>query len=420
MSNNLALKTGHEGSTKDQLSAYFSRLKAGDMGPLPAVGAAVLLMALFSVLSSVFLTPINLTNLLVQSATLIMLTSALVFVILLAEIDLSAGVTYGTGMAIFVKMNQMSPNTWILNLLLAFVFGVAVGWFIGFFVAKIGVPSFVISLALYLAFPGVMLIILGEGGILTLQVPEVMAIMNGTMPLWAGWLLLVICLAVTAAMSLWDRSRRVKSGLPVRPLTLLVMKLGGVAAIGAVIVEICNIDRRQGGLMNPNSPGYHPIQGMPIVVPFVVVILFICTFMLDRTRYGRHLYAVGGNPEAARRAGIKVAKIRITAFIICSTLAMVAGVFNVSRIGNVESGAGKSIVLEGVAAAVVGGVSLFGGRGRLAYAALGAFVISTIDNGLGLLGVPAGLNFIITGSVLLVAATIDALARKRSGGSLVR
>jgi D-xylose transport system permease protein len=420
MSNNLALKTGHEGSTKDQLSAYFSRLKAGDMGPLPAVGAAILLMALFSVLSSVFLTPINLTNLLVQSATLIMLTSALVFVILLAEIDLSAGVTYGTGMAIFVKMNQMSPNTWILNLLLAFVFGVAVGWFIGFFVAKIGVPSFVISLALYLAFPGVMLIILGEGGILTLQVPEVMAIMNGTMPLWAGWLLLVICLAVTAAMSLWDRSRRMKSGLPVRPLTLLAMKLGGVAAIGAVVVQICNIDRRQGGLMNPNSPGYHPIQGMPIVVPFVVVILFICTFMLDRTRYGRHLYAVGGNPEAARRAGIKVAKIRITAFIICSTLAMVAGVFNVSRIGNVESGAGKSIVLEGVAAAVVGGVSLFGGRGRLAYAALGAFVISTIDNGLGLLGVPAGLNFIITGSVLLVAATIDALARKRSGGSLVR
>jgi D-xylose transport system permease protein len=159
---------------------------------------------------------------------------------------------------------------------------------------------------------------------------------------------------------------------------------------------------------------------MPIVVPFVVVILFICTFMLDRTRFGRHLYAVGGNPEAARRAGIKVAKIRMTAFIICSTLAMIAGVFNVSRIGNVESGAGKSIVLEGVAAAVVGGVSLFGGRGRLAYAALGAFVISTIDNGLGLLGVPAGLNFIITGGVLLIAATIDALARKRAGGTLLR
>ncbi|MCX8530117.1 MAG: ABC transporter permease [Rhodoluna sp.] len=420
MSEKLSLNTGHEGTTRDQLSSYISRLKAGDMGPLPAVGAAILLMALFSFLSNVFLTPINLTNLLVQSATLIMLTSALVFVILLAEIDLSAGVTFGTGMAIFVKLNQSSPNTWILNLLLAFVFGVAVGWFMGFFVAKIGVPSFVISLALYLAFPGVMLIILGEGGILTLQVPEVMAIMNGTMPLWAGWLLLVICLAVTAAMSLWDRSRRIKANLPVRPLPLLAMKLGGMAIIGAVVVQICNIDRRQGGLLSSSSPDYHPIQGMPIVVPFVVVILFICTFMLDRTRYGRHLYAVGGNPEAARRAGIKVAKIRMTAFIICSTLAMIAGVFNVSRIGNVESGAGKSIVLEGVAAAVVGGVSLFGGRGRLAYAALGAFVISTIDNGLGLLGVPAGLNFIITGGVLLIAATIDALARKRAGGTLLR
>lgn len=420
MAEKLALNTGHEGTTRDQFAAYLSRLRAGEMGPLPAIGAAVLLMILFSFLSPVFLTPINLTNLLVQSATLIMLTSALVFVILLAEIDLSAGVTFGTGMAIFVKLNQASPNTWILNLALAFVFGVAIGWFLGFFVAKVGVPSFVISLALYLALPGVMLIILGEGGILSLQVPEVLAIMNNNMPLWAGWLLLGICLIATAAINLWDRARRVKAGLPVKPLTILAIKLGGFAVIGSAIVAICNIDRRQGGLLSSSSPDYHPIQGMPIVAPFVVVILFLCTFMLDRTRFGRHLYAVGGNPEAARRAGIKVARIRMTAFILCSSLAMVAGVFNVSRIGNVESGAGKSIVLEGVAAAVVGGVSLFGGRGRLASAALGAFVISTIDNGLGLLGVPAGLNFIITGGVLLLAATVDALARKRSGGTIIR
>jgi D-xylose transport system permease protein len=148
--------------------------------------------------------------------------------------------------------------------------------------------------------------------------------------------------------------------------------------------------------------------------------LFIGTFVLDRTRFGRHMYAVGGNPEAARRAGIKVNQIRITAFIICSSLAMVSGVLNVSRIGNVESSAGRAIVLAGVAAAVVGGVSLFGGRGRLAHAAIGAMVIAIIDNGLGLLGMPAGIAFIITGSVLLVAATADALARKRSGGSMQR
>jgi D-xylose transport system permease protein len=156
------------------------------------------------------------------------------------------------------------------------------------------------------------------------------------------------------------------------------------------------------------------------VIPIALFILFLGTFVLDRTKYGRYIYAIGANPEAARRAGIKVAKIRIWAFITCSFLAMIGGVFNVSRIGNVESSAGKAIVLSAVAAAVVGGVSLFGGRGRLAHAAIGAFVISIIDNGLGLLGVPAGFAFIITGGVLFAAATIDALARKRSGQALTR
>jgi D-xylose transport system permease protein len=425
----LTLKTGHEGSTGEQLKATFSRIKSGDMGALPAIGAAVVLMGLFGALSPFFLTQINIANLFVQSATLMMLSAALVFVILLAEIDLSAGVTAGTGMAIFVKLNQLSGQAdspfhgwpWMLNLAIAFIVGFATGAFLGFFVAKIGVPSFVISLALYLAFPGVMLIILGEGGVLRLEVPEIKAIMNGNLPLWAGWLMLGVALFLTAAMALWDRSRRIAAKLPVKPLTLLAMKLSTIALLGAAGVSILNLDRRQASILLPKtSPDYVPIEGVPLVIPIALIILFICTFALDRTRFGRHLYAVGGNPEAARRAGIKVAKIRISAFIICSTLAMVSGVFNVSRIGNVESSAGKAIVLQGVAAAVVGGVSLFGGRGRLANAALGAFVIAMIDNGLGLLGVPAGVSYIITGGVLLIAATIDALARKRSGGSLTR
>jgi D-xylose transport system permease protein len=156
------------------------------------------------------------------------------------------------------------------------------------------------------------------------------------------------------------------------------------------------------------------------VIPFVIGLIFVGTFVLDRTRFGRHLYAVGGNPEAARRAGIKVGAIRIAAFMIASTLAVVSGLFHVSRIGVVEAAAGRSIVLSGVAAAVVGGVSLFGGRGRLIHAAIGALVISIIDNGLGLLGLSAGISFLVTGSVLALAATIDALSRKRSGGSVLR
>jgi D-xylose transport system permease protein len=156
------------------------------------------------------------------------------------------------------------------------------------------------------------------------------------------------------------------------------------------------------------------------VIPFVLALLFVGNFVLDRTRFGRHLYAVGGNPEAARRAGIKVGAIRIAAFMITSSLAVLSGLFHVSRIGVVEASAGRSIVLSGVAAAVVGGVSLFGGRGKLIHAAIGAMVISIIDNGLGLLGLSAGISFLVTGSVLALAATIDALSRKRSGASVLR
>jgi D-xylose transport system permease protein len=279
-------------------------------------------------------------------------------------------------------------------------------------VAKVGVPSFVMSLAVYLALPGVMLLILGDGGLLRLEVPEIKAIMNTNLPDWGGWLTLIVSLMLTFAIGFWDRTRRLKAKLPARPLSLLLLKVGSIAVIGSIGVYFLNMQR---SLVATN-----PIQGVPTVIPIVLFILFVGTFVLDRTKFGRHMYAVGGNPEAARRAGIKVDKIRISAFIICSFLAMISGVFNVSRIGNVESSAGRAIVLSGVAAAVVGGVSLFGGRGRLAHAAIGAMVIAVIDNGLGLLGMPAGIAFIITGSVLLVAATADALARKRSGGPLVR
>ena len=411
MSDNITINTGQEGSALDQIKAYGSRLKSGEMGALPAIGALVLLVALFSSLSPYFLTVINFANLLNQAATLMMLSAALVFVIMLGEIDLSAGVTAGTGMAIFVKLN-LEGMPWMLSLALAFILAVVTGSFLGYFVAKIGVPSFVVSLALYLAFPGVALIILGEGGVLRVEVPEIKAIMNTNLPLWGGWVLLAISVALTFAMGVWDRTRRLKANLPARPLSLLIAKVSALAVIGSAGVFLLNQPR--------SLVAVNPIAGVPTVIPIAVFILFVGTFMLDRTKFGRYMYAVGGNPEAARRAGIKVAKIRITAFIICSFLAMVSGVFNVSRIGNVESSAGRAIVLSGVAAAVVGGVSLFGGRGRLVHAAIGAFVIAIIDNGLGLLGMPAGIAYIITGGVLLVAATADALARRRSGGPIIR
>jgi D-xylose transport system permease protein len=405
------IASGQEGTLRDQIIGYFQRIKNGDMGALPAVVALFALAMLFAGLSPYFLTKLNVANLFVQAAELTVLACALVFVLLLAEIDLSAGVTAGVGMGLFIILNQQMGLPWQVAILGALVLGMLVGSFIGFFVAKIGVPSFVVTLGLFLGFQGLQLIMLGDGGLYRVDVPEILALMNGNMPTWAGWLMVVVMIVVTLALSLWDRARRSKAGLTSRPISLMIAKVVVIGGLSAIMVAILNENR---------SVSVLPISGVPIVIPFVIAIIFIGTFVLDRTRFGRHLYAVGGNPEAARRSGIKVATIRISAFVICSTLAVVSGLLHVSRLGSVEASAGRSIVLSGVAAAVVGGVSLFGGRGKLIHAAIGALVIAIIDNGLGLIGLPAGINFLVTGGVLIAAATIDALSRKRSGGSLVR
>lgn len=401
--------SGHEGTIRDQITAYGQRLKNGEMGALPAVIALLALVVLFASLSPYFLTTLNFANLFVQAAQLTVLASALVFVLLLAEIDLSAGVTAGVGMALFVVLNQMMGINWIIAIIAALALGSLVGWVIGIFVAKIGVPSFVVTLGLFLGFQGLMLVMLGDGGLFRLDIPELKAIMNANMPVAGGWIMLAIMVAASLGLGFYDRARRAKAGVANRPIALMLSRVALIALLGGIAVGAMSVNR---------SVSVVPIEGVPIVIPIVIGILFVGTFVLDRTTFGRHLYAVGGNPEAARRAGIKVAKIRITAFIICSTLAVVSGVLAASRIGAIESTAGRSIVLSGVAAAVVGGVSLFGGRGRLIHAAIGALVIAIIDNGLGLIGLPAGVNFLVTGAVLIAAATIDALSRKRSGGGV--
>jgi D-xylose transport system permease protein len=329
--------------------------------------------------------------------------------LLLAEIDLSAGVTGGSGMAVFQVLNGNLGWNWIVSLILALGMGAFIGAFIGFFVSRIGVPSFVVTLGLFIALQGFMLLLLGDGGIFRLVQPELKSIMNNNMPIWAGWVMLAIAVFGSLSLSLADRRRRTKVGLPTRPFIMLLLKVGTIAVIGAVIVGLLSVNRGQGLLA---------VEGVPIVIPIVLLILVVGTFVLDRTLFGRYIYAVGGNPEAARRAGIKVAQIRLYAFIICSSLAVVSGLLQASRIGSIESTAGREIVLSGVAAAVVGGVSLFGGRGRLAYAAIGALVIAMIDNGLGLIGFPAAATFLITGGVLVAAATVDALSRRRSGVAL--
>ena len=404
----VTIGSGHEGNVRQQIDAYVARVKGGEMGALPSVLSLFVLTILFSVLNPYFFTQGNFANLLTQTATLMMLAMALVFVILIAEIDLSAGVTSGVAMALFILLTNKGGVDWRISILAGLLIGTAIGAMIGFFVAKVGVPSFVVTLGLFLGFQGLQLALLGDGGLYRIEVPEVKAIMNDNLPAWMGWGFLGAALVIMTAINFYDRSVRSRNGLANRPISLMYTKLAIVGALGAALVAMLNLNR---------STSMKEISGVPIVVPIAITVLFLGTLLLDRTLFGRHLYAVGGNPEAARRAGIKVVKVRIIAFMLCSFLAVISGIFNASRIGAVEATAGKAIVLSGVAAAVVGGVSLFGGRGRLVHAAVGALVIAIIDNGLGLLGLPAGINFLVTGGVLILAATVDAVSRKRSSSA---
>ncbi|MGN6445104.1 sugar ABC transporter permease [Amnibacterium sp.] len=406
------IATGYEGTAADQFRAYIARVRAGEMGMLPALGGFIVLCILFQFLSSDFLSLPNIANLLTQTAFLGVLAVALVFVILIAEIDLSAGVTAGVGMAVFIQLNDAMHVNWILAFVIALAVGILIGLFIGYFVAKVGIPSFVVTLGLFLGLQGLQLVLLGDGNSYRVTEPAVTAIENSNIPPVIGWILWAIAVLVTLATAFYDRGRRLRAGVPVRSIGLLIARVAVIAVLSGAGVFLLNLNRGQNALF--------PIAGVPIVVPIVIALLWIGTQVLDRTRWGIHLYAVGGNPEAARRAGINVAAVRMSAFVLCSGLAVVSGLFQASQVGVVGSSFGQTDVLNGVAAAVVGGVSLFGGRGRLVQGLMGALVITAITNGLGLLALPGGVNLLITGGVLVLAATVDALSRKPNGASLAR
>jgi D-xylose transport system permease protein len=404
--------TGHEGTVGDQFRGYVQRVRGGDMGSLPALAGLVVLGILFTSLDSVFFSKTNIANLMTQTAALMMLSMALTFVIIIAEIDLSAGVTGGSAVSIWVLLVNSHGWNWVLALVVAIVCAAALGLFIGVFVAKVGIPSFVITLGLFLGLQGFMLLLLGGAGAYRVQTPAVVAIMNKSMAVWLGWAMLAIIVLISLGTGLYDRRRRIAAGVATRPIALLWIRVALWIVLGGFLVNLLSQDR---------STGIFPIEGVPIVVPIALGILWIGQSVLDRTSFGMHVFAVGGNPEAARRAGINVARIRIACFMTCSTLAVLSGLFTASQVGIVQATLGRDIVLSGVGAAVVGGVSLFGGRGRLAQAAIGALLISMITNGLGLLGLSAGITFLVTGGVLILAATIDAVSRRRPGvASIVR
>ncbi len=394
---------------------YAARIRGGDMGALPAVLGLVVLGTGFSIARPAFLSAVNFANLLAQGAMVVAIAMGLVFVLLLGEIDLSAGYASGVCAAVLAVLLTEHSWPWYLSIVAALVTGAVIGTMIGFLVAKIGIPSFVVTLAGFLAFQGVVLLLIKGGTNISVNDARIKAInADGRLAPALGWALFVLAVAGFAAVQLIRRRNRARRGLAAEPLSIIAVRVGVLAVIGGIAVYVLNLERSR-------NPAVVSLRGVPDVVLILGVLLVLWTFVLGRTAYGRHIYAVGGNREAARRAGINVDRIRISAFVICSTMAAVGGIIAASRANSVDPNTGGSnVLLYSVGAAVIGGTSLFGGKGRVLDAVLGGALMAVIDNGMGLMGYSAGAKFVFTGFVLLVAAGVDALSRRRAAASGLR
>ncbi|MEW9530290.1 sugar ABC transporter permease [Microbispora sp. NPDC049125] len=393
---------------------YLARVRGGDMGALPAILGLVVLCTIFAILRPVFLSAINFANLLTQGAAISLIAMGLVFVLLLGEIDLSAGYTSGVCAAVLAVTMTSNGQPWYISVAAAILTGVVIGFVLGALVAKVGIPSFVVTLAAFLAFQGLLLVLVNEGNNIAIRDPTIIAIENKYVPPALGWAIYVVCVAAYAAVQIVRARRRSGRGLVADPATLIAVRVGALAVLGGLAVYALNLERSRNALLVS-------LKGVPIVVPLVLALLVFWTFVLQRTAFGRHIYAVGGNAEAARRAGIRVDRIRVSAFVLCSGMASIGGIVLASQASSVDpSTGGSDVLLFAVGAAVIGGTSLFGGKGRVLDAILGGAVVAVINNGMGLMGYSASVKYIVTGSVLLLAAGVDALSRKRAAASGLR
>jgi D-xylose transport system permease protein len=371
---------------------------------LPVVAGLILISILFESLDSKFLTAGNLVNLLVQAAVFSLLAMGEVFVLTLGEIDLSIGYVAGLGAVIMADLAGPAHSwPWWAAIAVALVACAGIGVLQGLIITELGLPSFVVTLAGLLFWQGVLLKILGSGGTIPINNEVINNIASANLSPLAGWILMLALVGLFGLVT-WRRdSKRRRAGLVAPPPTITLLKIAGALLGGVALVLLCNTDR--GVLI--------PIQGVPWVVLLVVGVLVVWTIFLGRTRIGRYLYAIGGNAEAARRAGVNLVRIRTTAFMLCSLTAGIAGVVYASRLRSISTSIdGGTLVLYAVAAAVIGGTSLFGGRGKAIHGVLGGIVIAGIDNGMGLMGFTAASKYMVTALVLLAAVTIDALSRR--------
>lgn len=391
-------------AVREYVRGYLGRLRSGELGTLPIVLGLVVISVVFQNLNQNFLTAQNLANLLVQGSGIAVIAMGVVFILILGEIDLSVGYVSGVGAAILaLTVSSQHPWPWELSVAAAVGACALIGALQGTIVALMRIPSFVVTLAGLLGWNGVVLLLVADRGTIPIDNPVIVGVANSLLTPDQGWLVLVVGVALYVAFLAGTYIVRRRRQLTVDPLPLLVFRAVLVAGLGTVVVFVCNQNR---GLLVP-------IQGVPVITVLIIVMLVVLTILAGRTKFGRHVYAVGGNAEAARRAGINVAGVRIAVFTLCSVMAALGGIVLASRLRSVDTGVGGgNILLYSIASAVIGGTSLFGGRGKVVHALLGATVIQAIDNGMGLLSLSAGAKFAVTGLVLFLAAAVDALSRR--------
>jgi D-xylose transport system permease protein len=379
------------------LRHFFSRLARGELAWVRAIIAIAVIWTIFQIANDRFLSAVNLSNLTLQLAAVATISIGVVLVLLLGEIDLSVGAVSGLAAAVMAVLSVKEGLAPELAIVAGLVVGALIGLFQGFMVTYFGIPSFVVTLAGLLAWPGALLAVLGDTGTVNLP-PSTITDLTGTFfdPA-VGWVLAIAVVGVYAGTVVVSRARRVRAGLEVSPLLQAAIAPLLVAAASFAAVAILNEDR-----------------GVPLALVIVIALMAIFAFVTERTRFGRHIFAVGGNAEAARRAGIRINRVRVIVFMLGSTLAAFGGILGASRLlaVNQQSG-GSDLLLLAIAGPVIAGTSLFGGRGFVWSALLGALVIQSISNGMDLLALESDVKFMITGAVLLAAVTIDAATRLR-------
>ncbi len=372
-------------------------LARGDLASLRVIIGIAVIWTIFQIANDRFLSAVNLSNLTLQIAAVATISIGVVLVLLLGEIDLSVGAVSGLAAGVMGVLTVQHGWDPVLGIVAGLAVGVAIGFFNGFMVTTFGIPSFVVTLAGLLAWQGALLYVLGDTGSVNLP-PSIITDLTTTFfdPV-VSWILAIAAIALVAGSQFLGRRRRAAAGLESGPIAGALLRLALIAGAIVGATAILNADR-----------------GVPLAAVIVIVLMAVFTFITERTRYGRHLFAVGGNEEAARRAGIRVRWVKISVFTLASTLAAAGGILAASRLLAVNQQAGSGdVLLLAIAGPVIAGTSLFGGRGYIWSALLGAVVIGSISNGMDLLALDSDIKFMITGAVLLGAVTIDALTRQR-------